>query len=536
MSHGNTFVSRMMESHLLVQRAEGDKSRAASTNEPDEISQYNKANAFFNDGKYQEAFDAYHRLAQMPGTDLVRGSAYLRMSKCQMALGNFDLAVRYAMKAGKYNLPTPNADISLLGDIKEKQGEALFEQGVTKYRAGRYEDALVLFEQARNNTFLAEHLQVKAMFNLGLCNKRLGRYATALRCFETYLGLPGAKANKGAYMAHQMRRKLGLPQTQTGKAVISEQQANKLLRAANKLARRRQYRRAIIGYERLIHQPGVREAVTTPATINIGICNYRLGRYATANLYFQQYLKLPTARAKKGAYYLALTQGKLGLGPGSAAGKAAAVGGAAASGKQAQAQFEQGVAKYRAGQYTAAIMLFEQARNSKLLAEHLRVKAVFNLGLCSKRLKRYATAMRYFETYLGLPGAKVEKGAFHADQMRRKLGLPSTKARQGKISEKQADQLLREANKLARGRKYRQAIISYERLVHQQGVPESTSTPATINIGICNYRLGRYAEANFYFQQYLKLPHSRAKKGVYYLNKTRKQLGLPAIVTPNKVE
>jgi tetratricopeptide (TPR) repeat protein len=536
MSHGNAFVNHLMASHQMVQRAGGDKPQTSSAAPSEEISAYYRASALFNSGKYQEAFEAYQRFVQMPGTALIKGSAYLRMSKCQLALGNLDSAVRYAKQAGKYNLPTPNADILLLNEIKEKQGEGLFEQGVAKYQAGRYEEAMVLFEQARNNTFVAEHLQVKAVVNLGLCNKRLGRYATALRCFETYLGLPGAKATKGVYLANQMRRKLGLSPSKAGKAVMPEQRAKKLLRAANKLARRRKYRQAIISYERLVHQPGVGEAVTTPATINIGICNYRLGRYATANLYFQQYLKLPYARLKKGAYYLALTQGKLGLGPEAAAGKEKAAGVPSVDGKQAEAQFKKGVAKYKAGQHAVAIVLFEQARNNKLLAERLRVKAVFNLGLCSKRLRRYATAMRYFETYLGLPGAKVAKGAYQARQMRGKIGLPSTEFKQGKINERQATQLLGAANKLARGRKYRQAIIDYERLLHQPGVPEATSTPATINIGICNYRLGRYATANFYFQQYLKLPHARVKKGTYYLNRTRRKLGLPAVVAPKGAE
>jgi Tfp pilus assembly protein PilF len=66
------------------------------------------------------------------------------------------------------------------------------------------------------------------------------------------------------------------------------------------LYQRGQYRQAILLFEQLRHAPGVPDSAKLAMLFDIGMCNLKLNRYATAIIYFEQYLAMPGADVVKG--------------------------------------------------------------------------------------------------------------------------------------------------------------------------------------------------------------------------------------------
>ncbi len=162
--------------------------------------------------------------------------------------------------------------------------------------------------------------------------------------------------------------------------------------------------------------------------------------------------------------------------------------------------------------------------------------AVFNIGLCNARLRRYATALRYFTAYVELPGARLKKGRRFLNRMQGKLGLSAagkSPSGRSKISAGESSRRFKKANSLVRAKKYRRAIVAYEKLLNQPGLPEYVRASALLNAGICNYRIGRYPAAIMYYQQHLASTYARKKKGTYLMNKAKRKMGLMVLHTKN---
>lgn len=90
-------------------------------------------------------------------------------------------------------------------DPAVQQAKALYDNGVTDYNLGHFEDALVSFEQA----YRLRH-DPAFLFNIGQCERQLGRYEDAERSYKAYLREttdlpPGARAEVETLIA-QMRK------------------------------------------------------------------------------------------------------------------------------------------------------------------------------------------------------------------------------------------------------------------------------------------------------------------------------------------
>lgn len=174
-SHGNAYVRQLLGHSPATQRAADGGSKTAGATPPREIALYNQAQTSFRQGNYQEAFDAYKRFVALPGTELVKGKAYLQMSRCQLALGNVYVAERYAKKAMAFPQAKANEALILFSEIKQKQSKVEFSDAVAKYRAGQLQEAMIAFEHLRQDLMLDEGTRTKSLFNIGICNKRLRR-------------------------------------------------------------------------------------------------------------------------------------------------------------------------------------------------------------------------------------------------------------------------------------------------------------------------------------------------------------------------
>jgi tetratricopeptide (TPR) repeat protein len=68
--------------------------------------------------------------------------------------------------------------------------------------------------------------------------------------------------------------------------------------------------------------------------------------------------------------------------------------------EQARQKFERAQSYYQAKDYRKAIVLFERVRQMAGLSPNVYRACLFNIGQANLKLRRFATAILYFETYL----------------------------------------------------------------------------------------------------------------------------------------
>ncbi|HEY9076524.1 MAG TPA: tetratricopeptide repeat protein [Anaerolineaceae bacterium] len=192
------------------------------------------------------------------------------------------------------------------------------------------------------------------------------------------------------------------------------------------------YQRAIILFERIRNLPGMSEQVIAAMTFNIGVANLRLHRYNTAIIYFEEYLRIGDDRelgqarldeARRGAGLPAQREETEGGAGG--ANVSSGAGGESAAGLQVlRDTFYSALADYRGGNYGRAIAKFERIRSARGASEEVRQAVVYNIGMCMLRMRRYATAVFYFEQYLNMGGSDRERGEQRLDEAKRGAGIP----------------------------------------------------------------------------------------------------------------
>lgn len=87
--------------------------------------------------------------------------------------------------------------------------------------------------------------------------------------------------------------------------------------------------------------------------------------------------------------------------------------------------FENATAAFGSRNYRKAIMLYEKARQQSGVPEKIKEACLFNIGLANVRLKRFATAIIYFENFLS------RAGAGNCDRMMARHYLSEAKRRLG---------------------------------------------------------------------------------------------------------
>ena len=95
-------------------------------------------------------------------------------------------------------------------------------------------------------------------------------------------------------------------------AAVPAERAREMFNQAQELFARGRYREAIIRFERVRQLPGQPPEVGRDVLYDIGMSNLKLGRFATAILYFEEYLTKEGADVDDGQ--ARLTEAKRGLG------------------------------------------------------------------------------------------------------------------------------------------------------------------------------------------------------------------------------
>jgi outer membrane protein OmpA-like peptidoglycan-associated protein len=164
-----------------------------------------------------------------------------------------------------------------------------------------------------------------------------------------------------------------------------------------------QYSQALVTFERVREVGGAPERVRRDCTYNIGLCNLRLRRFATATLYFEQYLAMSGADTALGQSHL--DEARAGAGTSATDDPAAQL-----TEDQARDLFRRTTALFDAGDYRQAIVGYERLRQfSDTLGDEVRRDSLHNIGVCNLRLGRFSTAVLYFELYMAMAGADVAR-------------------------------------------------------------------------------------------------------------------------------
>ena len=205
----------------------------------------------------------------------------------------------------------------------------------------------------------------------------------------------------------------------------------------------------------------------------------------------------------------------------------------------ASQHFEEGARLFNAGQYAAAIPRFERARQVPTLDAETYTMLMWNLAICNFRLERFATAVFYFEQYLGAGISEADRIAAEnylqqaragtaedADRIleREDADIPAATG-DAAADTARASALFDQAASLYMDGQYRQAIIIFEQVREMPDVSEEVRRDVIFNIARCNIRLRRAATAIPYLEQYLHMPGASRAEAVALLTESQEEAG-----------
>jgi tetratricopeptide (TPR) repeat protein len=261
------------------------------------------------------------------------------------------------------------------------------------------------------------------------------------------------------------------------------------------------YEEAIAHFERARQVPTLAPRVYARIILNLGMCNFRLQRFATAIHYLEQAQTMDISEEQLANVEATLEQARAGTSADAErildredADIPAATGDAAGDEARAQALFQQADELFTAGQFRQALILFEQVREMESQPEHVRNTMIFNIAECNLRLGRAATAISYLEDYLRTPGANRSRVI--------ELLTASQEAAGTLTSDEQMQMVFRLGREAHNAGQYADAVRLYQLVIDNPAVEARVAAEMHYNLGLSLFEMGRYEEALTHFQEY----------------------------------
>ncbi len=286
------------------------------------------------------------------------------------------------------------------------------------------------------------------------------------------------------------------------------------------------YRGAIVRFERARQVPGLEENIYHDILFNIGRCNLELERYATAVMYFEEYLErggtdterveplLQQARAATGQDAETILNREGAAIPPETDDPAANV-------NRATALYDQASDLYQRHQYRQAIIIFEQLREMQNVegVEDIHRTTLFNIARCNLRLRRYATAIIYLEEYLeDAEDAQDRAQVFD-------LLIEAQENAGAMTTREQVGFLLRLCEDAYENNEF-ETIIRLSEVIQQMSIDDAElATNVHYNIGLAYHRLGRHAEAVPHLRRYVET-HPGDQEAAQILAEAEERSGL----------
>lgn len=278
----------------------------------------------------------------------------------------------------------------------EEQVYQLFEAARELYIAGDFRAALNAFQRLRLDERLPPEKRYKMFHNIAMASFQLDRFATAATYFELFLAHEPDHARARRLRRESLNR---IGATAERNATQGDAAAQLLFRLAVASFQARDYRRAIILFERVRHLARVADPHHPPMWFNIGVANFQLGRYGTALTYFEQYLARGGEQQASARAYVARCSRQLAL--------TATHDDSAAPELNVRILFREGVRAYQAGDYQTALAFFGRGANIEALSLASRTVMYRNLGMTHYRLGHHDEALFYLQTYVRERGQDV---------------------------------------------------------------------------------------------------------------------------------
>ena len=384
-----------------------------------------QAQRFWEADNFREAAALWERARETPGLTPAQNAMFLlNIGLCNLNLERYATAIFFFEEylespeadqaTGQQRLAEARAGAGVPAEgVSERTARALHARADRAYNAGEYARALILWERGRHQRGITDSQRAAFLFNVGMCNLMLERYASAVAVFEEYLRIPGADREVGENRL--LRARAGVGSRELSDAPLQQfddEPGEALHRQAQRFWDAGNYREALAVWERAREVPGVTAAQAAMLLFNIGMCNLRLERFATAVFFFEEYLESPGANQELARERL--TEARRGAGVSE---RGVSEGTARSLHAQAQQAFN-------AGEYARALILWERARHMRGATDEQRAAFLLNIGLSNLRMERYGSAVAAFEEYLRTPGADREEGEDLLARARAGLGSP----------------------------------------------------------------------------------------------------------------
>ena len=384
-----------------------------------------QARRFWDADNFREAAALWERARETPGlTPLQNADFLLNIGLCNLNLERYATAIFFFEEyletpgvdqaTGRRWLAEARAGAGVPAEgVSERTARALHARATAAFNAGQYARALVFWERGRHQREITDSQRATFLFNVGTCNLMLDRYASAVAVFEEYLLSPGADRELGENRLLRARAGVGsselsdapLQQPDEGPGEALHRQAQRLFEAGS-------FREALAMWERARETPGNTPAQNAMLLFNIGMCNLRLERFATAVFFFEEFLESPGTNEELGRERLAEARRGAGVSEGGV------------SERTARTLHARALEAFDAGEYARAVILWERARHMRGATDAQRAAFLLNVGLSNLRMERYGSAVAAFEGYLRMPGSDREEGEDALARARAGVGSP----------------------------------------------------------------------------------------------------------------
>ncbi len=424
-------IRRSAPAAVQLASAIGNRAFALLARQPDPRGRqlHTEAQRLYDDGNYREALALWERARETERATALQNASFLfNIGMCNLMLERFATAIFFFEEY----LEAPGADLELGRDRLERarsgagvvEGEGGAGDARSQHRRAQrafaardFPRALVLWERARQEPNLSEAERAAFLFNVGMCNLLLERYGSAVAVFEEYLRSPAAEREAGEDRLRRARAGVGAPElAEAALAQPGDEPGQALHRQAQRLFDEGNFPEALAVWERARETTGVTPRQRGGFMFNIGMCNLRLERFATAIFFFEEYLTAPGSDQEWGRMQLERARRGAGVdGPGSRE-------------RDPRDLHRAAQRLYDAQDYRRALILWERARQQPGVTERERAMFLFNIGMCNLMLERFGSAVAEFEEYLESPSADRELGEYRLRRARAGVGGPALSA------------------------------------------------------------------------------------------------------------
>jgi tetratricopeptide (TPR) repeat protein len=371
---GSQVTSAQAQSAPTTSSTGGSNATTQANTMAEASKNFEKGQAAFQAGRYQEALDAFNKADQLfPHADFKYNQA-----ACLEKLGKPELAaIKYeAYLAGKPDAPDAakvQTHITKLHDDAMKAAQSAFDRGEAAFKAGRYKEAAGAFAEAYEQKPLPNFL-----YNRAAAYDMAGDKKEAVKNYQLYLTMhPTADdADRVGNRMHKLLKSTGdeLMQPDPNKAAQAAAERGRVAYEAGN------FREAAAAFTAAYEQEPHPDLL-----YNIGASYQRAGDTKNAVKNYQLYLNNhPDAKdADKVRNAINKLLAKTGDGlidP---------------SLEAAQAAFDRGEVAYRAGNFKEAASAFEEAYKEKPMPDFL-----YNIGAAYQMAGDTKNAVKNYQLYL----------------------------------------------------------------------------------------------------------------------------------------